>query len=151
MRWITQGLAATIFGLALFCLTFVSARSPHDAGDQQAPTQGFSQNAQPNGITDQPSDRSSLAKVWHLVSTAIEQTAAVAAPASATPPPSDEDLPTMLRNAKNSYKPVAKSDVLARQVALEAAVRRLDKYLKNSGANGRIGARTSMCRPFRMS
>ena len=136
MRWITQGLAATTFGLALFCLTFVSARSPHDAADQQTPTKEFSQFAQPNGTSDQPGDQSSLASVWHFVSTAIEQTAAVAAPASATPPPPDEDLPTVVRNAKNSYKPVAKSDVLARQVALEAAVRRLDKYLKNSGANG---------------
>ena len=48
MRWITQGLAATTFGLALFLLTFVSARSPHDAADQQAPTQEVSQVAQSN-------------------------------------------------------------------------------------------------------
>ncbi len=86
MRWITQGLAATTFGLALFCLTFVSARSPHDGADQQAPTQEFSQVAQPDGTSDQPGDQSSLSKVWHFVSTAIEQTAAVAAPASATTP-----------------------------------------------------------------
>lgn len=46
------------------------------------------------------------------------------------------DLPALARQAKSEYKPVSKADLLTRQVALEAAVRRLDRFLKNSGANG---------------
>ncbi len=46
------------------------------------------------------------------------------------------DLSALAKQAKGEFKPVAKADVMDRQVALEAAVRRLDRYLKNSGANG---------------
>ena len=41
-----------------------------------------------------------------------------------------------VRAAKAEFKPVAKSELLQRQARLEAAVHRLDRYLKNSGANG---------------
>ncbi len=63
------------------------------------------------------------------------QTALVAW-ANAWARPEYADLPAQLRAAKDSFKPVAKADVLARQVAVESAVRRLDRYLKNSGPIG---------------
>jgi hypothetical protein len=50
--------------------------------------------------------------------------------------PEFADLPGKLRAAKDSFQPVAKADVLARQVAVESAMRRLDRYLKNSGEVG---------------
>src|SRR5262249_36269858 len=55
--------------------------------------------------------------------------------------PSAADLPAMARAAKANFKPVAKADVLAREVAADAGVRRLDRYLKNSGSNGADWAR----------
>src|SRR5262249_51152433 len=62
---------------------------------------------------------------------------AAAIPATPSPHKSLSDLASDARAAKESFKPVAKADVLARQVAAEAAVRRLDRYLKASGANGK--------------
>jgi len=56
---------------------------------------------------------------------------------AATPHKSLSELAAEARAAKDNFKPVAKADVLARQVAAEAAVRRLDRYLKASGANGK--------------
>ncbi|HZZ28048.1 MAG TPA: hypothetical protein VFE46_08605 [Pirellulales bacterium] len=50
--------------------------------------------------------------------------------------PKAADLPAMARAAKSDYKPVEKSTVMERQVALASAVRRLDRYLKGSGSNG---------------
>jgi hypothetical protein len=55
---------------------------------------------------------------------------------SALSQPKLSDLSALVRQAKSDFKPAAKADVLSRQVKLEAAVRRLDRYLKNSGANG---------------
>jgi len=74
--------------------------------------------------------------------TVKKQTTGVAANASAPAPStathkSLSELAADARAAKESFKPVAKADVLARQVAAEAAVRRLDRYLKASGANGK--------------
>jgi hypothetical protein len=46
------------------------------------------------------------------------------------------DLSAVARGAKGEYRPVSKADVLAREVAAEAAVRRLDRYLARSGKNG---------------
>src|SRR5262245_16072282 len=57
-------------------------------------------------------------------------------PVAEQPKKSLADLAADARAAKENFKPVAKADVLARQVAAEAAVRRLDRYLKASGANG---------------
>ncbi|HTQ40795.1 MAG TPA: hypothetical protein VMJ32_17365 [Pirellulales bacterium] len=50
--------------------------------------------------------------------------------------PKAADLPALARAAKADYKPVDKADVMEHQVALDAAVRRLDRYLKASGPNG---------------
>jgi len=50
--------------------------------------------------------------------------------------PKLSNLSALARQAKGEYKPVAKGDVLTQEVRLEAAVRSLDRYLKNSGANG---------------
>src|SRR5262249_9061345 len=62
---------------------------------------------------------------------------AAATPATPSPHKSLSELASDARAAKESFKPVPKADVLARQVAAEAAVRRLDRYLKASGANGK--------------
>src|SRR5262245_25708572 len=72
-----------------------------------------------------------------------QQPAAQRSAAAAQPPTVIEqpkkglvDLAADARSAKENFKPVAKADVLAREVAAEAALRRLDRYLKASGANG---------------
>ncbi len=46
------------------------------------------------------------------------------------------DLPALVRAAKQNYQPIAKSDVLERQVAAEGAVHRLDNFLNRPGNHG---------------
>jgi hypothetical protein len=50
--------------------------------------------------------------------------------------PSLAELPALARQAREQFKPVSKAEALANQVAVDGALRRLDRYLKNSGANG---------------
>ncbi len=50
--------------------------------------------------------------------------------------PAPADLPAIAAGAQSRFRTIDKSAVMTRQVAVEAAVRRLDRYLKNSGANG---------------
>ncbi len=71
-------------------------------------------------------------RLAHLVSTRK----AITAWADQLHKPTPAQLLEHVRAAKDSYKPVAKADVIARQVAAEGAVRRLEKYLRASGANG---------------
>lgn len=50
-------------------------------------------------------------------------------------PPLSE-LPALARQARDQFKPVTKAEVLSRQVAVDGALRRLDRYLAQSGENG---------------
>ncbi|MCC7086099.1 MAG: hypothetical protein IT427_13940 [Pirellulales bacterium] len=50
--------------------------------------------------------------------------------------PSLAELPALARQVREQFKPVSKAEVLAHQVAVDAALQRLDRYLRNSGLNG---------------
>jgi hypothetical protein len=136
MRWITFFLASATFAVSISWLALLSARTPQHIG---AETQNLNTNLTSTVIAD-PESEVDLSPVggWQFVSTTVVPVAASAAsaPTPVPSPPPAVDLPTQIRNAKDQYQPVVKADVLAKQVALEAAVRRLDRYLKNSGTNG---------------
>jgi hypothetical protein len=135
MRGITKFTAVATFGLSISWFTLLSAHSPQqNAAETPKSNENRSLAA---GSIEESGDQNLRAGDLQFVSTTTAQKPAPAAAPSAPPPAiSAADLPTLLHNAKEQYKPVAKADVLAKQVTLEAAVRRLDKYLKNSGANG---------------
>jgi hypothetical protein len=46
------------------------------------------------------------------------------------------ELPALVNEARGQFKPVTKPEVMARQVDVDAAIRRLDRYLTSSGPNG---------------
>jgi hypothetical protein len=50
------------------------------------------------------------------------------------PPPAE--LPALVNEARNQFRPVTKPEVMARQVDVDAAMRRLDRFLTASGPNG---------------
>jgi hypothetical protein len=137
MRGITYFIAAATFGVSISWLTLLSARSP-----QQNPVEDQYSNGSrllaADSIAESGTPKLPADGAQFVSTTAAQKPALAAASGAPTPPtpPAAVDLPALVRNAKEQYKPVAKADVLAKQVALEAAVHRLEKYLKNSGANG---------------
>ncbi len=127
--------SAAAFCLAIFLLSRVVAQPSYDVGKAAS---SLAPSVQiPGGGSDAASP-AELKTIGHLEVTVaeperqnIELTSVEAAPS-----PELADLTAKLHAAKESFQPIAKADVMARQVALESAVRRLDRYLKNSGANG---------------
>jgi hypothetical protein len=162
MRLLTHTLAAAAFGISLLVLSHVAAQSRSQEQVQDALKE---QDAWLSGQPNEPgwnkylhtpelkeqiqkgdaADRSVISSILQkyqahepgLHLSQFESTRkALAAWFNELSQPKLADLPAQARAAKVDYKPVQKSDVLAREVALEAAVRRLDRYLKGSGANG---------------
>ena len=157
MRRFSINSAAT-FCLAILILSRVVAQSATEQRPAGKDEQKASEPAQPHAIATSSEETSLLesdlpaAEVAEL-NRAIPNTVRPQESDSASPAPGAlktalvawanlwsrpeyADLPTQLRAAKNSFKPVAKADVLTRQVALESAVRRLDRYLKSNAALG---------------
>ncbi len=162
MRLLTQLFAATAFGIGLLVLSQVAAQTRSGEQVQQALSEqnawlsgqkyesGWNKYLQTPALKDQLAKGASadpglvrgiLEKYQaHEPGLRLPEFAstrqALAGWLAALSQPKLSDLSAMARQAKGEFKPVPKADVMARQVALEAAVRRLDRYLKNSGANG---------------
>jgi hypothetical protein len=162
MRLLTPLLAATTFGVCLLFLSHVAAQSrtgkqvQEALSEQDAWLNGQQYAAGWNHYLQTPSLKEQLDKgaaadpkvVRSVLGKYQAREPGLRLPPFATTrkaltdwlnelsEPKLSDLSALARAAKSDFKPVAKADVLGRQVALDAAVRRLDRYLKNSGPNG---------------
>jgi hypothetical protein len=162
MRLLTHLFAATAFGLCLLVLSHVAAQSRTGEQVQQALSEqnawlsGQKYEAGWNKYLRTPELKEQLQKGAaaspDIVRDILEKYQAKAPGLrlpeftstrkslidwlAALSQPKLADLPGLARQGKAEYKPVSKADLLTQQVALEAAVRRLDRFLKNSGANG---------------